>query len=84
VYRNPRLAELSLEELQTLDDITKKLVVPSQDGPHDQIESNTAIEAERVSRGATVRRNPLVRLLRVCSVNDGGAFVAGHQLPDIF
>jgi hypothetical protein len=45
VYRDPRLAALSQEELQALDGITKKLAVPALDAPHNQIESDTAIEA---------------------------------------
>jgi len=47
------LASLSDEEVQLLDGITKKLTAPavsnaSPDAPHNQIESNTAIEAEVV------------------------------------
>ncbi|MGB9432826.1 MAG: hypothetical protein WBQ89_11330 [Candidatus Acidiferrum sp.] len=36
VYRNPQLAALTLEELQTLDNITKKLALPSPDGSQNQ------------------------------------------------
>jgi len=46
VYRDPRLANLSAEELASLDSLTRKLLATAQDGPHNQIESNTAIEAE--------------------------------------
>jgi hypothetical protein len=52
-YRDPRLANLSPEELQTLDSLTRKLAAPAQDGLHNQIESNTAIEPE-----VTVESNP--------------------------
>jgi hypothetical protein len=45
VYRDPRLANLSAEELASLDSLTRKLVTTAQDGQHNQIESNTAIEA---------------------------------------
>jgi hypothetical protein len=41
VYRNPHLAALSIEELQALDNITKKLVLPAPDGPHNHTKSNT-------------------------------------------
>jgi hypothetical protein len=48
-YRDPRLAALSQEEIQQLDAITRKLLPPAstaaQDGPQNQKESNTAIEA---------------------------------------
>jgi hypothetical protein len=48
-YRDPRLAALSQEEIQQLDAITRKLLPPAstaaEDGPQNQIESNTAIEA---------------------------------------
>jgi hypothetical protein len=47
-YRDPRLAALSEEELQRLDSITKKLALPASDGPHNQIESNTAIVASDI------------------------------------
>ena len=49
-YRDPRLAGLSQEEIQQLDAITRKLLLPAsdaaQDGPHNQIESKPAIEAQ--------------------------------------
>ena len=45
VYRNPRLAALSPEELQALDNITKKLALPAPDSPHNQIKSDTATNA---------------------------------------
>src|SRR5262245_50458562 len=49
-YRDPKLAELSAEELEQLDSLTRKLALPSPDGSQNQIESNTAIrEAEVVS-----------------------------------
>jgi hypothetical protein len=47
-YRDPRLAALSQEEIQQLDAITRKLLLPApdaaQDGPQNQIESKRAIE----------------------------------------
>jgi hypothetical protein len=43
-YRDPLLAALSQEELNALDSITRKLALPAPDAPHNQIESNTAIE----------------------------------------
>ena len=52
VYRDPRLANLSAEELASLDSLTRKLVTAAQDGPHNQIESNIAIEAEVVDSEA--------------------------------
>jgi hypothetical protein len=39
VYRDPRLAALSPEELQLLDALTKKLALPAPDSPQNQIES---------------------------------------------
>lgn len=45
VYRDPRLAGLSDEELRALDTVTRKLALPSPDGPQNQIESIPAIEA---------------------------------------
>src|SRR6516165_1003983 len=45
------LAQLSDAEVELLDSITKKLTTPahaSQDGPHNQVNSSTAIEAEAV------------------------------------
>jgi hypothetical protein len=42
-YRDPRLASFSAEEMQQLDVLTKKLALPSPDGPQNQIESNTVI-----------------------------------------
>ena len=35
-YRDPKLAALSLEELQSLDSITKKLALPAPDVPQEQ------------------------------------------------
>lgn len=48
VYRNPVLASLSQEELAQLDALTRKLAAPAQDAPHNQIESEPAIEAVEV------------------------------------
>ena len=45
VYRNPRLAALSPEELAQLDALTKKLVAPAQDAPHNQPQSASATNA---------------------------------------
>ena len=45
-YRDPRLANLSPEELANLDSLTRKLATTAQDGPHNQIESNTAPEPD--------------------------------------
>lgn len=45
VYRDPRLANLSAEELASLNSLTRKLVTAAEYGPHNQIQSNTAIEA---------------------------------------
>lgn len=56
VYRDPRLAELSHDELLTLDALTQKLALPApspdaaQDGPQNQ--SNRAIEAIEVEKDA--------------------------------
>jgi hypothetical protein len=47
-YRDPRLAALSPEELQSLDALTRKLALPAPDGPQNKIESNTAIEEVEV------------------------------------
>ena len=47
-YRDPKLAALSQEELQALDALTRKLALPAPDGPHNQIESEPAIEAIEV------------------------------------
>jgi hypothetical protein len=52
VYRDPKLAALSNEELQALDAISRKLALPAPDGPQNQIESNTAIEASNVDSEA--------------------------------
>ena len=51
------LQSLTDEEIQMLDSITKKINGPASsnalpDGPHNQIESNTAIEAEEVESAA--------------------------------
>jgi hypothetical protein len=51
-YRDPKLAKLSSEELTALDNLTKKLALPSPDAPQNQIESNTAIEAVEVESEA--------------------------------
>jgi hypothetical protein len=51
-YRDPKLASLSQEELAALDALTRKLALPSPDTPHNQIESNTAVEAIEVESGA--------------------------------
>jgi hypothetical protein len=45
VYRDPRLAALSPEELQSLDALTKKLALPAPDGPPNQMESAAALNA---------------------------------------
>jgi hypothetical protein len=47
-YRNPQLAALSLDELQALDVITKKLALPAPDGPHNQTQSDAATNAIEV------------------------------------
>jgi hypothetical protein len=52
VYRDPKLAALSNEELAALDAISKKLALPAPDGPQNQIESNTAFEAVEVESEA--------------------------------
>jgi hypothetical protein len=51
--RDPRLARLSPEELWTLEAIARKLALPAPDAPHNQIESNPAIEAVGVESEAT-------------------------------
>jgi hypothetical protein len=56
-YRDPRLAALSQDELQALDALTRKLALPAPDGPQNQIESNTAIEAIEVELEAVEGRN---------------------------
>jgi hypothetical protein len=38
VYRNPQLAALSPEELQSLDALTKKLALPAPDAPQEPID----------------------------------------------
>jgi hypothetical protein len=53
VYRDPRLAALSPEELQQFDTLTRKLLVApaedaSPDGPQNQIESRPANQAMEV------------------------------------
>jgi len=53
VYRNPQLAALSLDELQALDNITKKLALPAPDGPHNQTESKPALEMVPLESEAT-------------------------------
>jgi hypothetical protein len=45
VYRDPRLANLSAEELASLDSLTRKLVTAAEDGPHNQKESKPETEA---------------------------------------
>jgi hypothetical protein len=62
VYRDPRLAGLSQEELQALDNLTKKLLPESDaapDGPHNQIESKPAIEAAETLRASFVNEGVL-------------------------
>jgi hypothetical protein len=50
VYRNPALAQLSQEEIQQLDALTRKLALPASDTPQNQKESKPdAIDAEVVS-----------------------------------
>ena len=44
VIRAGDLARLSLEEIQFLDAIARKLALPAPDGPQNQTESNIAIE----------------------------------------
>jgi hypothetical protein len=44
VIRAGDLAKLSPEEIQFLAAIARKLALPASDGPHNQKESNTAIE----------------------------------------
>lgn len=44
IYRDPRLAALTPDELQSLDSLTRKLLPIAQDGPHNQIESNAVTE----------------------------------------
>ena len=44
-YRDPLLAALSQEELQKLDELTRKLALPAHDASVDQIESKPAIES---------------------------------------
>jgi len=51
-YRDPKLAALSAEELKALDALTKKLALPSPNGPQNQTESNTAIQAIEVESEA--------------------------------
>lgn len=43
VYRDPILANLSADELASLDSLTRKLALPSPDGPQNQKESKPAI-----------------------------------------
>jgi hypothetical protein len=50
--RDPRLAALTEEEFHTLEGILRKLRTASTGGPHNQIESNTAIEVEAVESEA--------------------------------
>jgi hypothetical protein len=45
-YRDPRLANLSPEDLQALDELTKKLLPAAQKGPVNQIESKPEIEPD--------------------------------------
>jgi hypothetical protein len=54
VYRDPRVAALSDEELRALDTITQKLVQPAQDDPQNQIESKPAIEVTDTPQGTTL------------------------------
>jgi hypothetical protein len=48
IYRDPRLAGLSDEELQALNALSRKLALPSPDGPQNQLESTIAVEAVEV------------------------------------
>ena len=57
-YRDPKLAALSQEELQALDALTRKLALPAPDDPHNQIESEPAIEATETVIDAEVGENP--------------------------
>ena len=49
VIRAGDLVRLSQEEIQFLDAIARKLAVSAPGGPHNQIESNTAMEAVRMN-----------------------------------
>jgi hypothetical protein len=54
VYRDPQLAALSLEELQSLDALTKKLALPApQDSQPDSDPATTAIDVECEDAGDT-------------------------------
>jgi hypothetical protein len=57
VYRDPLLASLSDEELKALDGLTKKLALPAPDGPRNQTESNTAINALATPLGVAQQGN---------------------------
>ena len=64
VYRDPKLAALSLEELQSLDSIKKKLALPAPDVPQEQepidiakAGSDEAIDTRDASCGGTVFRS---------------------------
>lgn len=57
-YRDPRLANLSPEELANLDSPTRKLATTAQDGPHNQVESKPEIEADELVEVATVTYDP--------------------------
>jgi len=59
VYRDPRLANLSAEELASLDSLTRKLVTTAQDGPHNQIESKPEIEPDEPVEVASEQRESL-------------------------
>ena len=52
VIRAGDLARLSREEIQFLDAIVRKLALPAQDAPGNQIESKPALEAEVVESRA--------------------------------
>jgi len=52
VYRDPKLAALSNEELAALDALTRKLALPAPDTPQNQIESKPAIEVVEVASEA--------------------------------
>lgn len=60
VYRNPQLAATSLDELQVLDGITKKLALPAPDGPHNQTQSDAATNAVGQQNGTLISTQMLL------------------------
>ena len=52
VIRAGDLSKLSPEETQFLEAIARKLALPAPDGPHNQKESNTAIEDAELDCGS--------------------------------